>query len=87
MIKQSTLYGHYEKVVDRESAYEMLRSARNRSSSDSSSPSLAVGRPGLLEARAAQERAARAMGTQVGREIIRGVLGSILTAATTRRRR
>ena len=25
VIKQSTLYGHYEKIVDRESAYEMLK--------------------------------------------------------------
>src|SRR5438105_2080862 len=25
VVKQSTLYGHYERVVDRESAYEMLK--------------------------------------------------------------
>jgi DNA helicase HerA-like ATPase len=45
VVKQSTLYGHYEKIVDRESAYEKLT--------------------------------ARTVGSSVGREIVRGVLGSI----------
>jgi len=34
IVKQSTLYGHYEKLVDRESAYEMLKRARLRSRQD-----------------------------------------------------
>ena len=79
VIKQSTFYGHYEKVVDRESAYEMLKSARAasqiRPTPTQSSATGSRKRGSLLEAFG--KSAVRAMGTQVGREIIRGVLGSI----------
>ena len=45
VIKQSAFYGHYEKIVDRESAYEMLktRAPQADQSSDSKRPDLAVG--------------------------------------------
>jgi DNA helicase HerA-like ATPase len=89
VIKQSTLYGHYEKVVDRDSAYEMLKARAPQVQADhapASSGSAWQGQTGeMLEALG--KSAARAIGSQVGREIIRGVLGSIFGGTTTRRRR
>jgi DNA helicase HerA-like ATPase len=89
MVKQSALYGHYEKLVDRESAYEMLK---GRAPQAGAAPAPTAGggtwqseAGTLLEA--AGKSAVRAMGTQLGREIIRGVLGSIFGSTTTRRKR
>jgi len=95
-IQSSTLYGHYEKAVDRESAYEKLKSraapaapaapAPARAPSAGSAISdLLFGKTGprggkqsrgIIEAMATS--AARSIGSGVGREILRGVLGSIL---------
>jgi DNA helicase HerA-like ATPase len=88
VIKQSTLHGHYEKVVDRESAYEMLKQ-RAPEAQTTQAPAQGVGwqeQAGKL-AGALAKSAAHAIGSQVGREIIRGVLGSIFGSTTTRRRR
>ena len=85
IVKQSTLFGHYEKVVDRQSAYEMLKAR-----APGAGPSPAQGAGWQAEAGkllgALGTSAVRAMGSQVGREIIRGVLGSIF-GSTTRRKR
>jgi DNA helicase HerA-like ATPase len=74
LIRQSTLYGRYEKVVDRESAYEKLTSRV--------APSTVTHSPAMSQAAdilgAVAKSAAHAMGTQLGRQIIRGVLGSLL---------
>jgi DNA helicase HerA-like ATPase len=88
ILQQSTVYGHYEKAVDRESAHEMLkaratdaepqqvpRSARRDAQSDMGDVIEAFGKS-----------AARAIGSSVGREIVRGVLGSLF-GGTTRRSR
>jgi DNA helicase HerA-like ATPase len=76
IVKQSSIFSHYEKVVDRESAYEMLKArapqAETKTSTGKTWQSEVVGTLGALG-----KSAARAMGTQVGREIMRGVLGSI----------
>jgi DNA helicase HerA-like ATPase len=89
VVKQSTLYGHYEKVVDRESACEMLK-ARAPQAETGPKPaqggSAWQGEAGKLLG-ALGTSAARAIGSQVGREIIRGVLGSIFGSTTTTRRR
>ena len=94
-IQSSVLFGHYEKSVDRESAYERLKQKSETSaapsmpaSSGSSIPSTMAtllggfaksthSRQGPVEAMAMS--AARAIGSQVGRQIIRGVLGSLLS--------
>jgi hypothetical protein len=87
-VKQSTIYGHYEKLVDRESAHEMLKSRAPQleeppaKTADSSWQAEAGG---LFDAMG--KSAARAIGSQVGREIIRGVLGSLFGGGTTRKRR
>jgi len=88
-VKSSNVFGYYEKVVDRESAYETLKSRAEQAATEAkaeegfdwggmfggSKPS-SRGREGVFEA--AAKSAARAIGSQLGRQIIRGVLGSIL---------
>jgi hypothetical protein len=109
LVAASPLAGFYEKAVDRESAYEKLRSraeaapadgvergpAGRKESGDREQPGQAqqggmvndilFGRrgprggrqtQGLIEAMA--KSAARTVGTQAGRALIRGVLGSLL---------
>jgi hypothetical protein len=76
------LYGHYEKTVDRESAYEKLKTKAEQMQAESPQE--------IQKRRAAQPKsqteqilgaavksAAHAIGSQLGRQIIRGVLGSI----------
>jgi len=91
-IESSSVYGHYEKTVDRDSAYEKLkgRTEEKQEQNATAKPDSSVlndvlfGRTGprggrqsqgLLEAMA--KSAVRTMGSQAGREIVRGVLGSI----------
>ena len=91
-VTASVLYGHYEKAVDRESAYEILK-ARAQRPVEPTKPTATTGggvlgdllgggtgggrrREGAAEAMV--KSAARAIGSQVGRQIIRGVLGSLL---------
>jgi DNA helicase HerA-like ATPase len=93
-IESSAIYGHYEKTVDRESAYEKLKGRTEEKHEETPQPAPAAGSvlndvlfgktgprggkqsQGLLEAMA--KSAVRTMGSAAGREIIRGVLGSIL---------
>jgi len=91
-IQQSVLYGHYEKQVDRESAYEILK-GRTAQSAEQAPAEAERGfdwggllggttgprgghRDGIVESVA--KSAARTIGSELGRQIIRGVLGSIL---------
>ena len=79
----SVIYGHYEKTIDRESAYERLKARTDPSPSESQQKPFpprqsAESKPEtirLLEAMA--KSAAHAVGSQIGRQIIRGVLGSL----------
>jgi len=83
-IKASVLFGHYEKIVDRESAYEKLK--ERTATAQSEEPEAPVRRGRAAEQKSEGEKifgamatsAARAIGSQIGRQIIRGVLGSIL---------
>lgn len=90
----SLVAGQYEKTVDRESAFEKLKTRRGDAGTPSSSDEGGLGgilgkiglpggnekggrqREGVVEA--AMKSAARAMASEAGRRIIRGVLGSIL---------
>jgi len=77
----SLLAGHYERSVDRESAYEHLKARAERESEAvvvpkerrRSEPADQAG--DLLQA--AAKSAAHAIGSQLGRQIMRGLLGSI----------
>jgi DNA helicase HerA-like ATPase len=82
ILQQSLLAGHYERSIDRESAYEILKERAGQAKVQEDMP--AAGPKGepktqkktLFEAVA--KSAAHAIGSQIGRQIIRGVLGSIL---------
>ena len=90
IIRGSALYGHYEKAVDRESAFEKLKarteerkmeaeealSSRRRSAAPRSPVEDIVG--------AMAKSAAHAIGSQIGRQIIRGVLGSLFGGSRRR---
>ena len=82
-ISNSLLNNVYEKQVDRESAYEILKAqvesaiAEQNQSTDTSNKKESASRSdSILEA--AAKSAARAIGSQLGKQIIRGILGSIL---------
>jgi len=111
LIASSVVAGVYEKAVDRESAYEILKARAGQSlgPADQASPGTpAAGAPppgtpsswlpdlsGILTrapgqrgdtlVEAAAKSAARAMGSSVGRQIVRGVLGSIFGGTKSRR--
>jgi DNA helicase HerA-like ATPase len=85
IIKSSVLFGHYEKAVDRESAYEKLK----QRSAEAAEP-VTRGRAAEPQSESAKlfgamaKSAAHAIGSQIGRQIIRGVLGSILGSGRKR---
>jgi len=80
IVKESPIYGSYENVVDRDSAYEKLK-ARAGQETESMLPA----KGGKKEPKSQTEQlvgalttsAARAIGSQIGRQLIRGVLGSL----------
>ncbi|HYD55588.1 MAG TPA: helicase HerA-like domain-containing protein [Burkholderiales bacterium] len=94
----SDLLAKYEQAVDRESAYEKLKS-RTEAAQPASKPvggqnpvgDILFGKIGPRGGRQSQgvveavtKSAARAIGSELGRQIIRGVLGSILGGARRR---
>ncbi|MBY0314341.1 MAG: DUF853 domain-containing protein [Bdellovibrionales bacterium] len=100
---QSPVAGHYEKAIDRESAYEILKARSQQTASEAPSsrenePNKSalneilfgsVGprggrKPGLVEKVATST--ARSIAHSVGRELVRGVLGSLLGKGSGRRR-
>ncbi len=86
VIASSLVAGIYEQAVDRESAHEVLQARREQAaaSARSEAESKAAARPAGGGSRrqstgeAMVKSAARAIGSEVGRRIIRGILGSIL---------
>jgi DNA helicase HerA-like ATPase len=99
IIAASAIAGHYEKAIDRESAYEKLTARAQQVTQEKQAQAQQAQQPGvgsiasdilfgktgprggkqsqgLIEAMA--KSAARTVGSQVGRELIRGVLGSLL---------
>jgi uncharacterized protein len=94
LIQGSLLYGHYEKAVDRESAYEILKSRAQQSpepgeaeqgfdwgglfGGGNNESQRKGGRPRDSVLETAAKSAARTIGSELGRQVLRGVLGSIL---------
>ena len=83
--ERSPLQGRYEHVVDRESAYEILKErakeiqdqqeeAERLKTSEKTKPT--SGRTRQSAGEAFVKSAVRAIGSQIGRQIIRGILGS-----------
>jgi DNA helicase HerA-like ATPase len=99
IVQSSAIFGHYEKSVDRESAYERLKVRAAQASQGASAPAQTErthnqptgyqapvpraprGRPPDTLADAMMKSVARAAGSQVGRQLIRGILGSLLGGA------
>ncbi|MEW6510679.1 MAG: helicase HerA-like domain-containing protein [Bacteroidota bacterium] len=80
IMRGSLVAGHYESVVDRESAYEKLSARVPERQAQIPIPGGAPPRARTAETmfEAMAKSAVRAAGSQIGRQIIRGVLGSIL---------
>jgi uncharacterized protein len=80
-VQGSVLFGTYEKAVDRESAYEKLKARAEQAQSTVEAAPRPAGRQPASQTEvligALAKSAAHAIGSQVGRQIIRGVLGSI----------
>jgi DNA helicase HerA-like ATPase len=83
----SALFGRYEKAIDRESAFEMLK-ARAQAHQEESKPDPKPSSGGRSRRQSPLEAmmnsASRAIGTQLGRELLRGVLGSLLGGSRRR---
>lgn len=93
-IRTSIVAGYYEKQVDRESAYEILKARTNEATAEKADAAKAEEgfdwggmfgggskkstsrSDGVFEA--AAKSAARVIGSEVGRQVIRGILGSLL---------
>ena len=99
VIGQSPVAGFYEKVVDRESAFELLKT---RAEAQAQEAAQAAERAAEEKERAREERAparrsdsalesfgkglARAAGSSVGRALVRGVLGSLFGGGRSKSR-
>jgi DNA helicase HerA-like ATPase len=88
IIRQSPVYGQYEKVIDRESAYEKLKAGTAESEEPPEGTSIRGRRPAASPTeeivRALAKSAAHAVGSQIGRQIARGVLGSLFGGSRRR---
>ena len=85
LMRQSLVQGVYEKEVDRESAYEILKGRAEQAATESAKVSQrrdtaratsGSRRQGVVEAFV--KSTARSVGSQLGRQIMRGILGSLL---------
>ncbi|MBK9316096.1 MAG: DUF853 domain-containing protein [Acidobacteria bacterium] len=92
VMQSSIIAGVYDQEIDRESAYEMIRERRAQAEAEmqnqveASKPSPAAkGASNVIGAIATS--AARSIGSSLGRQIVRGILGSIFGGSTTSTRR
>lgn len=82
MIARSPFKGRYADLIDRESAYEMLRHRAERQTDEIEARSAenrkatSSGRQSVCEA--LLKSAVRSIGSQLGRQIVRGILGSLM---------
>ena len=78
IIQSSLVYGVYEKSVDRESAYEMLKKRAEQAPKPAPASKKKPGRKrqGIVETMA--KSAARSVGRQIATQLMRGILGSFL---------
>ena len=92
-IETSLIFGHYEKQIDRESAYEILKGRAEQSVGvekssagfswgdillGSDNERRSSGRSKQGVIEAAAKSAARSIGQEVGKQLIRGILGSLM---------
>jgi hypothetical protein len=103
LLASSLVAGQYETAVDRESAYEILKSkaeaaaqaqaemdaqlAEQKAAEEAAKEEARAARSGGDSAMSAfAKSAARAIGSNVGRQLVRGVLGSLLGGGSSRRK-
>jgi uncharacterized protein len=96
IIQRSPLFGRYEKTIDRESAYEMLKKRVADGTPDDAPPAKGSGQDSPGGEKSGKPHswladvfkgAGEVLNSRVGAEIIRGVLGSRSGGSTTTRRR
>jgi DNA helicase HerA-like ATPase len=87
MLKRSPFHGRYEQEVDRESAYEMLKQKaehqqqkqlEEQAVKQEKKTASGGSRQRQTMTEALLKNAARSIGTTVGRQIVRGIMGSLL---------
>jgi uncharacterized protein len=84
MIRSSTLLSKYQNTVERESAYEKLKGRAEEKPVVPAEPKKPAGRQPQSVFDAATKSAARAIGSELGRQIMRGILGSIFGSGRRR---
>lgn len=116
IIASSIIAGHYEKAIDRESAYEVLQAKAGEKAETAGAPAVTAGAPAAEEtkpsllaealrtlteafkptigprggihdsvATSMAKSAMRAASSQIGRQLVRGILGRILGGSGRRR--
>ena len=99
IIQSSLLAGHYEQVIDRESAYEKLKGRTTQKQGDTSAPATAgAGLGGMLGGllgggtsrrqgvgEAMVKSVVRTVGAELGRQLVRGIMGSLMNGNSRRR--
>ncbi len=85
IMQRSPVKGRYEQIIDRESAYELLKQKAEQRSQLSRQHEKTVKSYRRSSSRSRQsvgeamlKSAARSIGSQIGRQIMRGILGSLL---------
>jgi hypothetical protein len=76
-IRTSALYGRYDRPIDRESAYEMLKARTEGLGQESNRPTASPLSQAGEVISAMAKSAARSIGTQLGRQIMRGTFGAL----------
>ncbi len=103
IIKSSLLAGHYEQVIDRESAYEKLKGRtgeKQAAVAEQPAAPASGGLGGMLGGllgggtsrrqsvgEAMVKTVVRTVGAELGRQLVRGIMGSLMGSATGSRRR
>ncbi len=95
VIRSSLVYGHYEKALDRESAYELLKARAAAATqaeqtaapaaADKSAPARTSTARGDSPMTALAKSTLRSIGSTIGRELVRGLMGSLLGGSRRRR--
>lgn len=84
IIARSPFQGRYDEVVDRESAYEILKQRAEQTAQEADLPHSSASRGQRRRnnrqsiGEALLKSTARSIGSQIGRQIIRGIMGSLL---------
>lgn len=80
MISRSPFQGKYDQGMDRESAYELLKKRAAMAAGQEPEPRRKASRGSRRQSvgEALIKSAARSIGSQIGRQLIRGIMGSLL---------